>query len=205
MKSKIFALLVMLLAYLPAFAQENQSQCNTCTNGYAIALTGDVTIAGTLLINKAVTMVANQAITGALTVTGLITGSGGYTAGTATNITDTASLTTASCGVPITVTAAIDGKIITLPEASTVIGCTYTVIYSGANGAALLTISPLDSDADGIVGSCTLAGSIVSFSGTADADVKLTKATGLKGDYIKLTSVDAATWMVTGCQGIWAN
>lgn len=109
------------------------------------------------------------------------------------------------CGRLTTVTAGIDGSTITLPEASTVLGCTYTISYIGADGGALVDISPLDSDADGIEGGCTLAASVVTFSGTADADIGLTKATSLTGDYIRLTAATSAMWVVTGCQGIWAN
>lgn len=120
-------------------------------------------------------------------------------------VTGTDSLTAADCGRITTVTAGIDTHTITLPEASTVIGCTFHIVYIGASGGALVDISPLDSDADGIIGSCTLAASVVSFSGTADADIGLTKATGLIGDWINLTAVSASQYAVTGCQGIWAN
>lgn len=143
-------------------------------------------------------------------VTGNVTGN---TTGTHTGavtaalnaVTGTDSLTAADCGVTTTVTAGIDTHTITLPEASTVLGCTFKIVYIGASGGALVDISPLDSDADGIIGSCTLASSVVSFSGTADADIGLTKATGLIGDWIALTAVSASQYAVTGCQGIWAN
>jgi hypothetical protein len=123
-----------------------------------------------------------------------------------TAITDTYSLTLADCGKVITVSAGIDTKSITLPAASTAVGCTYKISYVGADAGALVDITPLDSgNADGIEGGVTLAASVVTFSGTADADIGLTKATGLTGDYIELTGCAAAMWCVTGAQGIWAN
>lgn len=129
----------------------------------------------------------------------------GSTNPTLNAVTGTDALVAADCGRTTTVTAGIDTNTLTLPEASTVLGCTFTISYIGADGGALVDISPLDSDADGIEGGCTLAASVVTFSGTADADIGLTKATGLTGDFIRLTSVAADMWAVTGCQGIWAN
>ncbi len=120
-------------------------------------------------------------------------------------VTGVDSLVVADCGRPTTVTAGIDGATITLPEASTVIGCTFDIYYTGADGGALVDISPLDSDADGIEGGCDSGGAVVTFSGTADADIGLTKATGLTGDSISITAVSASMFIVKDCRGIWAN
>ncbi len=130
---------------------------------------------------------------------------GGY--GGLAPLTAAATLGLADCGRTFAVTAAIDTALITLPEASTVdnFGCTYEFVYTGADAGALLDISPLDSDADGIEGSCVLAASVVTFSGTADADIGLTKATILTGDGLKLTAVGAAVWWAHDITGICAN
>ena len=122
-----------------------------------------------------------------------------------TEITTTTSLDASDCGKSFSVTAGIDTLTITLPDADAALGCELTLSYTGADAGALVDISPLDSDADGIEGGCTLAASVVTFSGIADADIGLTKATGLTGDYIKLWACGAAMWCVVGCQGIWAN
>jgi hypothetical protein len=118
-----------------------------------------------------------------------------------------ATLSLADCGRTFSVTAAIDGSSITLPEASTAanFGCTYKFIYTGADAGALIDITPLDSDADGIEGGCTLAASVVTFSGTADADVGLTKASILTGDTISVTAMTSAMWVAHDIQGICAN
>ena len=143
-------------------------------------------------------------LTGTYAWTGLHTYAGGRTT-TIRAITGADALTSADCSRPITVTVGIDGSTITLPEASTVIGCVYKIIYIGADAGALVDLSPLDSDADGIEGNCTLAGSIVELSGTADADIGLTKATINTGDYLEVTAVGAAMWALTDSQGICAN
>lgn len=146
----------------------------------------------------------NVTMAGTLDVTGVTTFTGGLTA-SVNEVTGADALLPEDCGRVTTVTAGIDTATLTLPEASTVIGCTYHIMYIGADGGALLDISPLDSDADGIEGGCTLAASVVTMSGTADADVGLTKATILTGDSLKLTAVSAAMWVLHSVQGICAN
>lgn len=123
------------------------------------------------------------------------------------SITAVTSLDASDCGRSFGVTAGIDTATITLPDADQVLGCALTFSYVGADGGALVDISPLDSDADGIEGGCyeTATDTVVYFSGTADADIGLTKATALTGDYISMFACGAAMWCVTGCQGIWAN
>lgn len=117
-------------------------------------------------------------------------------------VTGTDSLVAADCGRLTTVTTGT-AYTITLPEASTVLGCPYTLSYIGADGLGgnLLDITPLDSDADGIEGTC----GAVTFTGTADADIGLTAATGLTGDSITIWACSAAMWCVSACTGIWAN
>lgn len=137
----------------------------------------------------------------------LIVNSAGFRTASGTQITGATTLDASDCGKHYGVTAAIDTNTITLPDADAVRGCTITFHYVGADAGALLDITPLDSDADGIEGGCyeTSGDTVVYFSGTADADIGLTKATALTGDWICLTACDDAMWCVCGCQGIWAN
>jgi hypothetical protein len=107
------------------------------------------------------------------------------------------------CGRVVMVTAGVDGNTINLP--TTILGCKITLMYTGADGGALVDVSPNDAVADGIHGSCTLAGSVVEFSGTDDADIGLTKATANTGDTISLIGDGSVGWFVLTCTGIWAN
>jgi hypothetical protein len=176
--------------------------------------TGDAT--ETVIVNGTTGVLAFHVATGTaqfaqgvtmdstLTTTGLHTPTGGsYAANNAVTGADT--LTAADCGRTTTVTAGIDTNQIVLPEASTVLGCTFHIVYTGADAGALLDISPLDSDSDGIDGGCTLAASVVQFSGTADADIGFTKATIQTGDSMMITSVGANQWVAHSIQGICAN
>lgn len=122
----------------------------------------------------------------------------------AIDATDDVTLDASDCGKHIFATADMDTKTITLPALAAVPdGCEFHIHYTGADGGALLDISP--NAADGIEGSCTLAASVVELSGTDDADIGLTKATIKKGDVISLVSGDADDWYAYGIQGICAN
>ncbi len=122
----------------------------------------------------------------------------------AVSVTGAATLDASDCGKPIFVTAAHDGNAITLPALTAVpAGCVLKFHYVGADAGALLDISPNASD--GIEGGCTLAASVVTFSGTDDADIGLTKASILTGDTVTLTSGNADDWYASGIQGICAN
>lgn len=173
----------------------------TCATSTAV---GELCVSGDIESNGNLDIAGTATLTGVVTMAGQLVPGGGILPNV-TAITGVSSLTAAMCGDTITVSAGIDTASITLPEASTVLGCRYKIMYIGADGGALLDITPLDTDADGIEGGCTLAASVVTFSGTADADIGLTKTTGLTGDFIELTSCGAAMWCVTGCNGIWAN
>ena len=174
----------------------------TGNDGYAINIGTDNTAADTILIGSALDATT---IAGTLATSGLVTTTGGLTTGAVNAVTGADTLTSADCGKITTVTAGIDTAQIVLPEASTVIGCEFTIMYIGADAGALLDISPLDSDADGIDGTCTLAASVVTLSGTADADIGFTKATIQTGDTMKLTAVGAAQWIMHDVSGICAN
>ena len=127
-------------------------------------------------------------------------------AGTENAVTGVDSLVVQDCGRWTSVTAGIDGATLTLPDVTaTPAGCTFHIQYTGASAGALLDISPLDSTADGIYGSCDSGAAVVTFSGTDDADIGLVKATSIKGDWIKLTSDAVTGFYVSGCMGVWAN
>lgn len=161
---------------------------------------GNLNVAGTSTLSGAVTASTTLAVTGNSTFTGAARAVSGA-------ITGVTALDADDCGKTFSVSAGIDGAAITLPDADAVLGCDLTFSYIGADAGALVDITPLDSDADGIEGGCyeTATDTVVYFSGTADADIGLTKTTALTGDYIKLVACDAAMWCVVGCMGIWAN
>jgi hypothetical protein len=101
---------------------------------------------------------------------------------------------------------ATDNAIITLPDAAAGnAGQRVTVQNTGANGAALISISPHSSD--GIFGGVhgAAGGDLVSLSGTVDKDAQNTKATALKGDYLVLVSNGSTGWYVIGGKGVWAS
>ena len=127
-------------------------------------------------------------------------------AGTENAVTGADSLVVADCGRWTSVTVGIDTNQIVLPDVTGVpAGCTFRIQYTGASAGALLDISPLDSTADGIYGSCDSGAAIVTFSGTDDADIGLVKATSIKGDWIDLVSDGVNGFYVHGCMGVWAN
>ena len=86
-----------------------------------------------------------------------------------------------------------DALVITLP--STVLGLRYKFVNTGADGAAIITISP--AAADGI----TYAG-----TATDNKDLILTKATAKRGDRVTIASLDGTVaWQVMEVKGIWAK
>lgn len=194
----------------------------------AVAITGDLTLsggAGALTLSDSASSVvvpsndASALDMGSAALTTMIrfdtttnaqnvvvgTGGGGFVAAAGTTITGAVTLDNSDCGRSFAITAAADTTSITLPALSaTTDGCTFRFHYVGADGGALVDISP--NAADGIEGSCTLAASVVELSGTDDADVGLTKATIKKGDTITIADVgDADDWYASAIQGICAN
>lgn len=181
------------------YVQDYPSSPPTCATSTAA---GELCVEGDLETN------GNLDVAGTTTQTGLLTLGGGLKRlAVAVGATDPV-LTSADCGKQYNIAATFDTHIITLPAASTVAGivCELTFVYTGADGGALIDITPLDAgNADGIEGGCTLAASVVTFSGAADADIGLTKATVQTGDYIRLVNCGAAQWCAAGIQGICAN
>jgi hypothetical protein len=205
---------------------ETVAMVANATVGTTLGVTGDATLsggAGALTFGAA----SSSVLVTDNSTTGLDIGSTGTTAGlrydstdnaenlvvnsagiraVGADITGTISLDASDCGKAFAVTAGIDTGTITLPDADAARGCYLTFSYVGADAGALLDISPLDSDADGIEGGLrAVNGDLTYFSGTADADIGLTKATSLTGDMIALHACGDAMWCVVTTIGIWAN
>lgn len=186
--------------------------CATSTTAGELCVEGDIEtngnadVAGTSTLTGAVTAASTLTAAGALTasstlgVTGMTTLTGGVTQATAA-ISGTTALTSADCGIVQMVDAGIDTETITLPATSA--GCVYEFIYTGADGGALLDISPAAADA--VHGSCTLAASVLELSGADDADFGFTKATINTGDRVTIVGDGSVGWFVSDCAGILAN
>jgi len=112
---------------------------------------------------------------------------------------DTANVTLveADCG-SIRMTAT-DAFTYTLP--TTIVGCEYTFINTGADDAVLITVTPNDSVADGIYG--TIAAVIM--TGTDDGDLTNTKSGANKGDWAKIIGDGVDGWYIIGGDGVWAG
>ena len=113
---------------------------------------------------------------------------------------DNVTLTISDCGSVRMI--ATDAKTYTLPDTVDVgPGCEYTFINTGADDAVLLTVSPDDTTADGIYGTCAA----VVFTGTDDGDMTNTKSGANKGDWSRIVSDGVNGWYVIGCDGVWAG
>ena len=96
-----------------------------------------------------------------------------------------------------------DTWVITLPLASTVPGLVYTFINGGADGAAIITLSP--NILDGIWGEIANEAQDSAPSGANGMDLVNTKATSIKGDRVTIISDGNADWFVIEGVGIWAS
>jgi hypothetical protein len=99
---------------------------------------------------------------------------------------------------------ATDAKTFTLP--ATIAGFECEFINLGAAGDVGFSVSP--AAADGIVGTFTLAASVVSVDGTVNKDIINTKATALPGNRVRLfgTGVTGTSaWVVKTATGIFAQ
>jgi hypothetical protein len=83
------------------------------------------------------------------------------------------------------------------------LGCTVFFRNTGADANNTVAISP--NAANKIIGSITLAASVVASGGVLDKDFINTKATSLKGDWCLLRAVSLTEWYIIGAQGIWAS
>ncbi|MEE9529088.1 MAG: hypothetical protein V3V88_03460 [Dehalococcoidia bacterium] len=114
--------------------------------------------------------------------------------------TATLALTLDDCGSIRMI--ATDAKTYTLPDTVDVgPGCEFTFVNTGADDAVLLTVSPDDTTADGIYGTCAA----VVFTGTDDGDMTNTKSGANNGDWSRIVSDGVDGWYVIGCDGVWAG
>lgn len=133
--------------------------------------------------------------TGVVTLGGELAGKTSHTLDT-----DNVTLTISDCGSVRMI--ATDAKTYTLPNTATVgAGCEYTFINTGADDAVLLTVTPDDTAADGIYGTCAA----VVFTGTDDGDMTNTKTGANNGDWSRIVSDGVDGWYVIGCDGVWAG
>ena len=93
------------------------------------------------------------------------------------------------------VNIATDAKTLTLP--AVVVGASFIIVNSAADGGALLTISPNSSD--------KFLVDIAGGAGTDDKDIINTKATQIKYDYVKLVGLSSVGWLIDDIRGTWVD
>ena len=93
------------------------------------------------------------------------------------------------------VNIATDAKTLTLP--AVVVGASFIIVNSAADGEALLTISP-DSGDKFLV-------DIAGAAGTDNKDIINTKATQIKYDYVKLVGLSSVGWLIDDIRGTWVD
>jgi hypothetical protein len=94
-----------------------------------------------------------------------------------------------------------DALVITLP--ATALGLKYTFVNSGAAGNNIITVSPNASDK--IMGTFTLAASVVTLAGTDNKDIINTKSSSTRGDRVTLVGDGVDGWYISDAAGIWAS
>lgn len=99
---------------------------------------------------------------------------------------------------------ATDALVYTLPAITADnLGIEIVFRNTGADGAAILTVSPNAIDA--IHGTVANAAADSVSAGALNKDFINTKATANKGDYVRLTAVALTEWYISGGVGIWAS
>ena len=93
------------------------------------------------------------------------------------------------------VTISTDAKTLTLP--AVVVGATFVIVNTAADGGALLTISPNSSD--------KFLVDIAGAAGTDNKDIVNTKATQNQYDYVKLVGLSADGWLIDDIRGTWVD
>jgi hypothetical protein len=162
----------------------------------------DITTLGTVQASKAVTADASKDITGArnFSITGDLSGDGGdqfYGFLQDQVASTTTSAAAAQCGKTFVSDSA---DVMTLPEASTVLGCRYTFVCGTADD---LDINPADaSDQIGTVASITGSNTTTVLAPSAGDAVRCTDI----GSSITLEAVAANLWVSVGnANGIWTD
>ena len=121
----------------------------------------------------------------------------GLSGGAEVNLTDdtTLAVDTHSVQVGKFVTISADDKTLTLP--AVVVGASFIIVNTAADGGALLTISPNSSD--------KFLVDIAGAAGTNNKDIINTKATQIKYDYVKLVGLSADGWLIDDIRGTWVD
>lgn len=91
-------------------------------------------------------------------------------------------------------------KVFTLPPTQN--GLRYRFVNTGAATNNTVRIAP--NAADKIIGTFTLAASIVKLPGVDNKYIDNTAGTSVKGDWVELTGDGVDGWYITGSDGIWA-
>ena len=107
----------------------------------------------------------------------------------------TLAVATHSAQVGKFVTISTDAKTLTLP--AVVVGATFVIVNTAADGGALLTISPNSSD--------KFLVDIAGAAGTDNKDIVNTKATQNQYDYVKLVGLSADGWLIDDIRGTWVD
>ncbi len=121
----------------------------------------------------------------------------GQSGGEAINLSadTTLAVATHSAQVGKFVTISTDAKTLTLP--AVVVGATFVIVNTAADGGALLTISPNASD--------KFLVDIAGAAGTDNKDIINTKATQSQYDYVKLVGLSADGWLIDDIRGTWVD
>ena len=145
-----------------------------------IANLAAVDIAGTLTVDGATTQTGKASISGLTPV--VLT-------------TSTLAVATHSVQKGKYVQVAADAQTLTLP--AVVVGASFIIVNTAADGGALLTISPNAND--------KFLVDIAGAAGTDDKDIVNTKATQIQYDYVKLVGLSADGWLIDDIRGIWVD
>ena len=93
------------------------------------------------------------------------------------------------------VTISADAKTLTLP--AVVVGASFIIVNTSADGGSLLTISPNSSD--------KFLVDIAGAAGTNDKDIILAKATQSQYDYVHLVGLSSVGWHIQDIRGTWVD
>ena len=121
----------------------------------------------------------------------------GQSGGEAINLSADTTLAVATHSVQVGkfVTISADAKTLTLP--AVVVGASFIIVNTAADGGALLTISPNASD--------KFLVDIAGAAGTDNKDIINTKATQIKYDYVKLVGLSSVGWLIDDIRGTWVD
>jgi hypothetical protein len=119
-------------------------------------------------------------------------------------LTLTASKTLSTSDAEKDINIATDALVLTLPLITeNLIGMSYLVRNTGADGGNLVKISP--NALDSINGTIANAAADSVAGGVVNKDFVNTKATSNNGDWVELVAVALTKWYIKGGVGIWAS